>query len=123
MNKELFDEIIDRVFEKCSSERDLYYTFTVAERNLFFKNLFKELTEACLLLNEQPEAITDDAHFCKHDVSGSAATEKTSDVSDLPSASTSETAAVSGNEQTKEVLTQCKCVWPACNHLHNCRNR
>ncbi len=59
------------------------------------------------LKNEQPEAITDDAHFRKHDVSGSAASEETSNVSDLSSASTSETATVSGNEQTKEVCPTC----------------
>lgn len=45
IDKQRFIKIVDRVFENCSSERDLYYSFTVAERNLFFENLFKELFE------------------------------------------------------------------------------
>lgn len=42
-DKQSFVEVVDKVFEQCSSERDLYYSFTVAERNLFFENLFNEL--------------------------------------------------------------------------------
>lgn len=33
------------------------------------------------------------------------------------------TPVVRQNEQVKEHLTECSCVWPQCNHLKNCRNR
>ena len=57
------------------------------EENAFFVRQLE------LLLNEQPEAITDAAHFCKHDVGRSA------------DAASSETQAVGQNEQTKEVCS------------------
>lgn len=56
-----------------------------------------------LLLNEQPKAITEDSHFCKHDVQRSAAGDDTSDKVNLPGESSSETQIVQQNEQTKEV--------------------
>lgn len=60
-----------------------------------------------LLLNEQPKVITDDSHFCKHDVQQSAASEETSDKVNIPSESSSETQIVQQNEQTNEVWLQC----------------
>jgi len=63
------------------------------------------IRELKLLLNEQPEAITGGSHFCKHDVGGSTANSesatKGNDGSDTPS----ETQAVGGNKQTKEVCS------------------
>lgn len=60
------------------------------------------LSFAELLLNEQPEAITDGAHLRKHGVGRSAASDDTSNVKTDDSAPSSETPVVGQNEQTKE---------------------
>jgi len=60
-----------------------------------------------LLLNEQPEAITEDAHFRKHDVDGRAESESVT-TTETTCADSSETAAVDGHEQTKELCPYCK---------------
>jgi len=59
-----------------------------------------------LLLNEQPEAITDDAQFRKHDVGRSAACDDSTNIGDHGAAS-SETQAVGQNEQTKKACIVC----------------
>ncbi len=69
-----------------------------------------------LLLNEQPEAITEDAQFCKHDVRRSAASDEGQVIGDS-GAGSSETAAVRQNEQTKKDCHNCKYgdatgLWP-----------
>jgi len=60
------------------------------------------------LKNEQPEAITDDAHFCKHDVGQSAESDETSS-NGVSGAASSETQAVGQNEQAKEVKQCSQC--------------
>ena len=66
------------------------------------------IRELIALKNEQPEAITDDAHLRKHDDGRSAAAAGTSDIGQYGAAS-SETQADGQNEQTKEV---CQCEIP-----------
>lgn len=59
-----------------------------------------------LLLNEQPEAITEDAHLRKHDVRRSAACDEGQIIGDS-GADSSETAAVRQNEKTRELCPKC----------------
>lgn len=67
--------------------------------------LEKYIPKLKLLLNEQPEAITGDSHFRKHDVGRSAASEEIPN-KESSGESSSETQAVGQNEQTKKV-----CLW------------
>lgn len=60
------------------------------------------IQELDLLLNEQPEAITDDAHFCKHEVRRSAAGDESQGSENLQGASYSETSGVRQNEENLE---------------------
>ena len=94
----------------------------IGEINILFRDVFKKPITS-VNKYEQPEAITDAAHLCKHNVSGSAASKNTTTAQTVAGAASSETEVVSGNEQGVKVLTQCKCVWPQCNHFSNCRNR
>lgn len=78
-----------------------------------------------LLLNEQPEAITEDAQFRKHDVRRSVASESDQVIGDS-GADSSETADVDGHEQTKEFCDSCgmeliPCgIYVKCPHCGEC---
>lgn len=61
------------------------------------------LQKLIALLNEQPEAITEDSHLANTNVGRSAANDETLNARNDNSESSSETAVVGQNEQTKEV--------------------
>ena len=67
------------------------------------------IEQLTLLLNEQPEAITEDAQFRKHDVRRIAASEQDQVIGDS-GADSSETAAVRQNEQIRKTCATCKKV-------------
>lgn len=60
------------------------------------------------LLNEQPEAITEGSHFANTDVGGSTANKESTSLVNDQSDTSSETQAVGGNKQTKEVCSHPK---------------
>lgn len=71
--------------------------------------------------SEQPEAITEGSHFANTYVGGSTANEKTTSLVNDGSDHPSETQAVGGNKQTKEVyIFQCKCGYKTNNSLDWC---
>lgn len=80
------------------------------EKNLVLKSVRSAkllLDESELLLNEQPEAITEDSHFRKHDVGRSAASEEITTVKNDASESSSEMQAVGQNEKQDKTCPDC----------------
>lgn len=107
--KNEIQKLISELEERSKSHQKVINTCLMAETERVYTVMKSEcdfvIDKLKLLLNEQPEAITDDAHFCKHDVGRSAASDDTTNIGDFVAAS-SETQAVGQNEQTKEV---CPC--------------